>query len=421
MADHQKDKSEKQQQEQPNNDKPSSVFVIPSTRRGINAVHVNAAREMVKLHTQGRNPPTSSSSMGRQSLPSMISTSGVAHNSKFPISRPTGASSSSSSSSSSTFPSRSELPSTSSSFPKVSIPLHHDETECKNPQCQHCGQIIIPSPQSSFPIQDKPSISINSWSIYTTKKPILNSVELDNLTTRFEFPLPEMIFGNSSVRIVNDKTNGIIEFNALDALDTLEDDCEFKVSYHEEWIKSRRSKQSAIKQEQGVKKDLTEFTDNLDGLKPYDWTYSPNYKGNIKNIDLIQNNSKEIPIEKLTRPDPILFYDESVLFEDELADNGISIYSYKIRVMPTCLLLLSRFFLRIDNVTFRIRDTRIFIDFETNELIREHKVQQDDYNNVLKKIGTNKNEKDPKKLLRDPNWVSMNLPVISREVDILNH
>lgn len=150
MADHQKDKSEKQQQEQPNNDNPSSVFVIPSTRRGINAVHVNAAQEMVKLHTQGRNPPTSSSSMGRQSLPSMISTSGAAHNSKFPISRPTGASSSSSSSSSSTFPSRSELPSTSSSFPKVSIPLHHDETECKNPQCQHCGQIIIPSHNLHF-------------------------------------------------------------------------------------------------------------------------------------------------------------------------------------------------------------------------------------------------------------------------------
>ena len=41
------------------NDKKPVVFAVPSssTRRGINAVHVNSAREMVRLHTQGRNPP----------------------------------------------------------------------------------------------------------------------------------------------------------------------------------------------------------------------------------------------------------------------------------------------------------------------------------------------------------------------------
>lgn len=404
------DQENKKQEQEKRDDDPANVFVIPTSRRGINAVHVNAAREMVKLHTQGRNPNLLSNSnrQQQQTLPGIITSS------SFPTS-----SSSSLLTTSSKFPTSSSSNSTSTNFPKISIPLHHDETECKNPQCPHCGQIIIPSPQSSHPIQDKPSICINSWNIYTTKKPILNSIELDNLTERFEFPLPEMIFGNSNVRIINDKTGANIEFNALDALDTLDNECEFKVSYHEEWIKSRRSKQSSIKQEQGVKKDLTEFTDSLDELKPYDWTYSPNYKGNIKNIELIKDESIEIPIGKLTKPDPILFYDESVLFEDELADNGISIFSYKIRVMPSCLLLLSRFFLRIDNVTFRIRDTRIYIDFETDELIREYKIQQGDYNSVLKKVKTNKNEKDPKKLLRDPNWVSMNLPVISREVDIL--
>ncbi|RCK64880.1 Type 2A phosphatase activator TIP41 [Candida viswanathii] len=381
-----------------------SVFAIPSSRRGINAVHVNAAREMVKLHTQGRNPPAARQTRGGGGGPTGIPSTSAS--SSLPIT-------SAPPSTTSTFPSSSATP-----FPKVSIPLHHDETECKNPQCAHCGQIIIPSPQSSFPIQDKPSITVNSWSIYTTKKPILNSAELDSLTARFEFPLPEMIFGNSSVRIVDDDRGGSVEFNALDSLDTLEDECEFKVSYHEEWIKSRRSKQSAIKQEQGVKKDLTEFTDNLDGLKPYDWTYSTNFRGNVKGLELVRDETREIPIEKLTRPDPILFYDESILFEDELADNGISILSYKIRVMPSCLLLLCRFFLRIDNVTFRIRDTRIFIDFDTNEVIREYKVQQDQYDNVLKKVNKTMNEKDPKKLLRDPNWVSMNLPVILREVDV---
>ncbi|EMG47948.1 hypothetical protein G210_1580 [Candida maltosa Xu316] len=353
-------------QNQKNTSRPNTVFAIPSSRQGINAVHVNAAREMVRLHTAGRNPPSRQPQPQQQPQPPSLSTS--------------------------------------STFPKVSIPLHHDETECKNPQCMHCGQIIIPSPQSSFPIQDKPSISVNDWSVYTAKRPILNSVELDGLaeSKRFEFPLPEMIFGNNFVRVVH-KDGGMIEFNALNALDSLDCESQLKVSYHEEWLKSRKSKerQKRVDSNGGTSKsrDLSEFM-NDDDLKPYDWTYSTNYRGSVSKFDTPKSADKEIPIEKLTRPDPILFFDESILFEDELADNGISLLSYKIRVMPTCLLLLCRFFLRIDNVIFRIRDTRLFIDFETNELIREYKVQEDSYNNVLTKT----HSKDPKKLLRDPNW-----------------
>lgn len=33
------------------------------------------------------------------------------------------------------------------------------------------------------------------------------------------------------------------------------------------------------------------------------------------------------------------------------------------RVMPTCFFLLSRFFLRVDNVLFRVFDTRIYHSF----------------------------------------------------------
>ena len=112
-----------------------------------------------------------------------------------------------------------------------------------------------PLPQSSYPIQDKPSISVNGWSVFTTKKPILNSLELDHLAeTKFEFPLPEMIFGNNNVRIRNDVTGGTIEFNAIDALSSLDPNCPLKVSCHEEWLKSRRSKHASLKQEQSLKK-----------------------------------------------------------------------------------------------------------------------------------------------------------------------
>jgi len=75
------------------------------------------------------------------------------------------------------------------------------------------------------------------------------------------------------------------------------------------------------------------------------------------------HSTATLPTELLLLPDPILLFDNLVLYEDELADNGISLYSIKIRVMPHRLLLLARFFLRLDNVLFRIRDTRVYIDF----------------------------------------------------------
>lgn len=95
-----------------------------------------------------------------------------------------------------------------------------------------------------------------------------------------------------------------------------------------------------------------------------------------------EGTTKPIPIELLKRPDPILFFDEVILYEDELADNGITMLSCKIRVMPDRLLLLVRFFMRLDHVLFRLRDTRIYIDFDTLEVIREYQAKECDYATV---------------------------------------
>jgi type 2A phosphatase activator TIP41 len=73
-----------------------------------------------------------------------------------------------------------------------------------------------------------------------------------------------------------------------------------------------------------------------------------------------------------------------MLYEDELADNGIAMLSCKIRVMPARMLLLSRFFMRLDNVIFRIRDTRIYVDFGTGEVIREYVAKEDEFESVRK-------------------------------------
>lgn len=406
-----------------NNDTESNVTTRPQQGTkfkplsGVDAVHINSAREMFQLHTRDRLPPKghnsrdkndNSFSSGRKSNMKLNEPKQMTRNGpNMASSIPGGVDSS--------FP-RPETSKMASS--SVSVPAKSHEGHCNNPQCDHCGAVIIPSPKSSFPIQDEPSITINNWSIYTIKKPILNSQELEDLeTNRYDFPLPEMIFGNNLVRLVHEDTKATIEFNALDALDSLNPQADFKVSYHKEWLNSRRSNYLSSESldakaekasKENANKDLTKLTD-LETVKNYDWTYSPNYKGTVSDIEFTPSN-QQVPIKKLLRPDPILFYDESILFEDELGDNGISMFSTKIRVMPTCLLLLCRFFLRIDNVVFRVRDVRIYIDFDSGLVLREYKHQNCPYDKLLNKLSV-KNASDPKSILRDSNWVAQNIPV----------
>ena len=115
-------------------------------------------------------------------------------------------------------------------------------------------------------------------------------------------------------------------------------------------------------------------------VKPFDWSYSTDYKGTDRSNDCtFEPSDKRIPIELLKRPDPIVFFDELTLYEDEMADNGITVLSCKIRVMPSRLLLLCRFFMRLDGVMVRIRDTRIYVEFATGEAIREYLAREEKY------------------------------------------
>eukprot|EP01127_Copromyxa_protea_P001946 TRINITY_DN1184_c0_g1_i1.p1 TRINITY_DN1184_c0_g1~~TRINITY_DN1184_c0_g1_i1.p1 ORF type:complete len:121 (+),score=30.47 TRINITY_DN1184_c0_g1_i1:666-1028(+) len=112
----------------------------------------------------------------------------------------------------------------------------------------------------------------------------------------------------------------------------------------------------------------------------------------------------------LQKPDPILFYNENTLFEDELADNGSSEITIKTRVMPSCAFSLMRFFLRVDGILFRIYETRIFIDFTKNYVIREFTHKELSYNAVVEKLGEENMSK-----VRDPQAVSEVLDVISKK------
>ncbi|KAJ8103227.1 TIP41-like family-domain-containing protein [Lipomyces tetrasporus] len=250
------------------------------------------------------------------------------------------------------------------------------------------------------PTVTTPSITQAGWSVYCAKRAILKSDEIDHTTERIKIPLPEMIFGNNHVIIRHDASGWEIGFNAVDALDRVDkhgnpDGGLVKVSYSEAWLKDK------AKSEDGVH----------EVVKPFDWTYTTDYRGTCgPKTTAFEKTDDRIPLHKLRRPDPILFFEDIVLFEDELGDNGISMLSVKIRVMPDRLLLLCRFFLRVDDVVFRIRDSRVFIEFGDNEVLREYVVKQDTYANVKRKVPFT--TRDFGLFLRDQNWVAEQLPVI---------
>ncbi|KAF9132523.1 hypothetical protein BGW39_011875 [Mortierella sp. 14UC] len=221
-------------------------------------------------------------------------------------------------------------------------------------------------------------VAIQDWTVLSHKTSILNSQEIDTASADLGIPIPEMIFGNNFLSVEHKPSGFKLEFKALPALAMVDQSSTssdlIKVSYAREWFEKR---------------SMANHEHITDVVKPYDWTYSTKYNGSIassnSNLDnhhqlkFVPTTEESIDIEQLKRPDPILFYDENILFEDELADNGSAILSTKVRVMPSCLFILLRFFLRVDDVLFRIYDTRIYHRFGAKTVIRECSARESSY------------------------------------------
>ena len=342
----------------------------PIGLRGIDTISINAAREMHARTVRARLPPnrtsnyTSATTMNKGLDNSMQNN--IINNRNSTLVRGT------------TIDIRTRTEKIPMIAPAKLTKIRHKCNNPNNPPCSHCGTVIIPSPAARMPLEDIPSISIDDWIITSCKKPILNSVELEKWESEY-LPglgtLPEMIFGNNFIKIENVKHNWQIEFNALDALKLVSlEDTGIRVSYSKDWIESKKrvnQNKNTTKKNNDVDVDEVEIDKFLKIVKHYDWTYTTEYKGTIHDDDEKSNeavryvfrrdDSVELPIDKLSRPDPILYFDDMILYEDELADNGISLLTCKIRVMNERLLLLMRFFLNVDDVILRVYDTRIYV------------------------------------------------------------
>lgn len=244
----------------------------------------------------------------------------------------------------------------------------------------------------------KQDFTFGPWKVTASKNHIMKSKDIERLSEDMSMPsLPEMLFGDNILRIQHTDGYGI-EFNAIDALkrvNNMEDTV--KVACAQEWQESR-----------------SDAEHSKDVIRPYDWTYTTDYRGTLIGEGMqmkVSKTAERIDMEKLKAREHIMFFDEVLLFEDELHDHGVSMLSVKIRVMPTSFFLLMRFFLRVDGVLIRVNDTRLYHEAGKVYMLREFSTRES-------KIAELKNVPAP--LYTDPNEIAQHLTLKLTECEKLD-
>jgi len=234
------------------------------------------------------------------------------------------------------------------------------------------------------------SVEQSGWRVHAPKGGILSKEEVDEWEAEL-FALPEQTFSATRLQIDHAASGLRLELTAREALRAcLGQTACAELPYADKW-----------KGKEGM--DTALFGTIKAQDSNYDWTYGTLYAGSVTGgdpsggdptarVELAPQEGGEggIDMGMLQRPDPILFFEELVLFEDDLADNGACTLSVKLRVMPTCWFVLMRMHLRVDSVLVKVVDTRFFHAFGAANVVREVKVMQEEWA-TLKEVTTLRN------------------------------
>jgi type 2A phosphatase activator TIP41 len=160
-----------------------------------------------------------------------------------------------------------------------------------------------------------------------------------------------MTYGANKVKLSHRESGWKYEFNTLDTLKLVkngqleEGDGAVQVAHAKAWLKSRsvimhiHSVLEMIYNQCRTDPDSQTPMPETVATKPYDWTYTTMYEGSKSQDDAsgisfqrgdTTNSSHVIPMDELQRRDPIVFYGQTLLFEDELHDNGSSLLMIRI-------------------------------------------------------------------------------------------
>ncbi|GKZ01553.1 hypothetical protein MPSEU_001105900 [Mayamaea pseudoterrestris] len=220
-------------------------------------------------------------------------------------------------------------------------------------------------------------ISVAGFDIGTSQGPIADEAwykqhgaQLEDMAQSRSIPrprrkicLPEMVFPTAHVAM---EGHGVwFSWDCSDALEA------WAKAHHEIAIHSRISHNGVsvmrardAKLWDSKRKHGAGENDKVSSVFHYDWTYSTPFTGKHEGGKWKELSESGMNVGLLTDTTvPILFFDEIILFEDDMHDNGQVQYSVKLRVMPTCSYVLARLWVRVDNIILRVRETRILFAF----------------------------------------------------------
>ncbi|XP_010271433.1 PREDICTED: TIP41-like protein isoform X1 [Nelumbo nucifera] len=262
-------------------------------------------------------------------------------------------------------------------------------------------------------------VRIHGWEIESRKRPILNSINLHRWEQKLQTThLPEMVFGESCLVLYHANSRVKIHFNAFDALIGWKQEAlpPVEVPAAAKWKFRSKPFQQVI-----LDYDYT-FTTPYCGSEMIDINLEKHLMGATSEEGGCclhwEDSDEQIDLVALANKEPILFYDEVVLYEDELADNGVSLLTVKVRVMPSCWFLLLRFWLRVDGVLVRLRDTRMYCAFESKaslSILRECCCRENSFQAL-----SAKGYPSDSAAYGDPTLISQRLPVIKHKAQKLN-
>ncbi|KAL5713991.1 TIP41-like protein [Ranunculus cassubicifolius] len=266
-------------------------------------------------------------------------------------------------------------------------------------------------------INGRHGLRINGWEIESTNRSILTSLQYQQWEEKLKTShLPEMVFGESNLVMLHMKSGIKIYFNTFDALAGWKKEGlpPVEVPAAAKW--KFRSK---LFQEVILDYDYTFTTpycgsETVEADKKFESGKMP--EGGSSSLQW-EDSTEQIDFAALSPKEPILFYDEVVLYEDELADNGVSLLTAKVRVMPSCWFVLLRFWLRVDGVLMRLRDTRMYCSFGNNAdptVLRESCWREATFQSLA-----SKGYPSDSASYSDPNLISQRLPIVMKRTQKL--
>ncbi|GKV43210.1 hypothetical protein SLEP1_g50529 [Rubroshorea leprosula] len=246
-------------------------------------------------------------------------------------------------------------------------------------------------------------LRIHGWEIESRNNSILNSSSFQQWEQKLQTShLPEMVFGDSCLVLKHIGSGTKIHFNAFDALAAWKQEGlpPVEVPAAAKWKFRSKPSQQVI-----LDYDYT-FTTPYFGSEAIEIDSDKHGSGEVykQNSSLHWEDSEEkLDLVALALKEPILFYDEVVLYEDELADNGVSLLTVKV--------------LRVDGVLMRLRDTRMHCVFDKNAntvIIRERCWRESTFEALSAKgYPTDSNS------YADPSIISERLPIIMHKTEKL--